>query len=224
MLLLWAARPPPRGVSSKRAGSPVDGRALVSRFSSTKSSPRALTGIKVKHHDTTVCLGVLIDSGADESLMDWDFVSKLNLKTEQLSQPIEASALDGSVIFRVTHKTEPLTVIIGDHQELMCFYLYSSNQHSLILGFPWLKEHNPHIDWSTGRVLNWAESCNNKCLRSCHDFNVKTAFNAVSINCDTDSETPDLTSVPRCYHDLGEVFTKSKATSLLTDPMIVPLT
>ena len=96
----------------------------------------------------------------------------------------------------------------------MCFHLYSSTQHSLILGFPWLKEHNPHIDWCTGRVLNWADSYNDKCLTSCHDLNVKTVFNAVSVNCDTDSETSDLTSVPRCYHDLGEVFSKSNATSL----------
>ncbi len=54
------------------------------------------------------------------------------------------------LIFRGTHKTEPLTLIIGDHHELVCFHLYSSTQHSLVLGLPWLKEHNPHIDWSTG--------------------------------------------------------------------------
>lgn len=138
----------------------------MSRFSSVESPPRALTAIKVKHHDTTVGLEVLIDSGADESLMDWDFAKKLNLKTDLLARPIEASALDGSLIFRVTHKTEPLTVIIDDHHELMCFHLYSSTQHSLILGFPWLRKHNPHIDWSTGRVLGWAASCDDKCLMS----------------------------------------------------------
>lgn len=44
-------------------------------------------------------LGTLIDSGADESLMDWALAVKLNLKTELLSQPIEASALDGSLLF-----------------------------------------------------------------------------------------------------------------------------
>ncbi len=44
------------------------------------------------------------------------------------------------------NKTEPLEVIVGDHHELMCFHLYRSKQHCLILGFPWLQEHNLHID------------------------------------------------------------------------------
>ena len=98
--------------------------------------------------------------------------------------------------------------------EFMCFHLFHSNQHSnpLILGFPWLKEHNPHIDWSTGKVLNWAGDCT-KCLKSCHDLNMKPVFNTV-VHPDTDPELPDLKSVPGCYHDLGEIFSKSKATSL----------
>ena len=96
----------------------------------------------------------------------------------------------------------------------MCFYLYCSTQHSLILGFPWLQMHNPHIDWCTGRVLTWAEGCRNTCLNPCHDSNVKTVFNTVSVNLGTDPEPPDLTSVPSCYHDLADLFSKSKATSL----------
>ncbi len=43
---------------------------------------------------------------------------------------------------------------------------------------------------------------------------MKTVLNAVSVYFDTDSEPPDLISVQSCYHDLGEVFSKSKATCL----------
>ncbi len=184
----------------------------MSRFSSADPSPRPLTEIQVTHQETTVCLEVLIDSGADESLMDWGMAKKLNVKAEQLSQPIEARAIDGSALFKVTHVTESVTVIIDKHQELMHFHLYSSPQHPLILGFPWLKKHNPHVDWVTGRVVNWGGSCGDKCFMSCHDSN--TMFNTVSINCATTSDTLDLARVPPCYHDLKEVFSKSKATSL----------
>lgn len=107
----------------QQAGSPVDGRELVSRVSCTEFPPRALTEIQVKHHNTVVSLEVFIDSGADESLMDWGFAKRLNLETEQLAWPLEASALDGSRLFKVTHKTEPWNVIIGDHQEHLCFHL-----------------------------------------------------------------------------------------------------
>ena len=42
---------------------------------------------------------------------------------------------------------------------------------------------------------------------------MKPVFNTV-VHPDTDPKLPDLKSVPGCYHDLGEVFSKSKATSL----------
>ena len=138
-----------------------------------------------------------------------DFARKLYLHTEP--QPLEASALDESLIFKVTHKTEPLEVIVGDHHEFI-HHLFHSNQQPLSLGFPLLKEHNPHIDWSTGKDLNWAEDCTKR-LKSCHDLNMKPVFNTV-VHSDTDPELPDLKSVPGCYHDLGEVFSKSMATSL----------
>ena len=64
---------------AKRACLPGDGRVLVSRFSSSDFPSCALTTIKVKHCDTTISLGVLIDSGADESLMDWDFAKTFKL-------------------------------------------------------------------------------------------------------------------------------------------------
>lgn len=47
----------------------------------------------------------------------------------------------------VTHVTEPVAVCIVDHYELITFHLVHSVQHPLILGFPWLKRHNPQFDW-----------------------------------------------------------------------------
>lgn len=33
----------------------------------------------------------------------------------------------------------------------------------LILGYPWLKHHNPHIDWGTGKILGWGRECMTTC-------------------------------------------------------------
>lgn len=126
VLLLWEAGPPSRDLPSKRPGSPVTGRRLVSCISPIKSSPRVLTEVQVKHRDTTVTQGTLIDSGADASLMDWALVHKLNLRTELLSQPIEASALNGSPLFRVTLKTQKVLVKIDDHESNMSFHVFST--------------------------------------------------------------------------------------------------
>lgn len=57
-----------------RAACPAKGRSSVER------PLRALTEAKVKHDDTSKNLGALIDSGLDESLIDWDFALSLNLR------------------------------------------------------------------------------------------------------------------------------------------------
>lgn len=157
-------------------------------------------------------LGTLIDSGADESLMDWGLARMLNRRTERLSQPIQASALDGSPLFRIMHKTEKILAKI-DHENNMSFHVFSAPLRSLVLGFPWLRKHNPHIDWHTGKVLGCGEGCTKDCVKACHNSDVSESIYTVSVSRTTDSVLPGLTSVPHCYHDLGEVFSKKKATS-----------
>ena len=46
----------------------------------------------------TPARGALIDSGADESVIDWELAKLLNLKAIPLVHPINASALDGRLI------------------------------------------------------------------------------------------------------------------------------
>ena len=196
------------------AACPTKRPKVVSQLMDPNHAPRNLTPIKVKYHDTTMSLRILIDSGADESLMDWDLAQKLKLNTKQLSKPLKASALDGTLIFKVTHKTELLKVIVDDHHELMNFHLFHSHQHPLILGFPWLKEHNPHINWQTGEILGWGKDCANHCGFNSVQGKDMTSINQVSLNVTTEPETSDLRSVPSCYHHLREVFSKTKAMSL----------
>lgn len=87
---------------------------------------------------------MLIDSGADESFMDWRLAKRLKLTVFPLPKLLEASALDGRLLYRVTHRTEPLKVVMGNgHSEQLGFYLFSSPSHPLILGFPWLAQHQP---------------------------------------------------------------------------------
>ena len=36
----------------------------------------------------------------------------------------------------------------------------------VIVGLPWLKIHNPLVDWSTASIVNWSVFCHANCLRS----------------------------------------------------------
>ena len=186
----------------------------MSQFSSSKSSPRTLTPVTVTHHDISHDSHAFIDSGADESLMNWGLAKKMKLKVELLPQPIEASALDGSPLFRVTHKTEPIRMTVGSHFETLSFHLYHAPQRSIVLGLPWLRKHNPLINWETGRVINWAPSCRTTCLKPHDAPTKKTVAHTTCHPPHIDSDIPHLFSVPTCYHDIKTVFSKSKATSL----------
>ncbi|KAF7641341.1 hypothetical protein LDENG_00284490, partial [Lucifuga dentata] len=64
--------------------------------------------------------------------------------------------------------------------------------------------HNPHIDWDTGVILGWSASCHQLCLKQAAP-NQRTLLPSAS---------PDLSKMPREYHDFGEVFGKAKALSL----------
>jgi len=66
---------------------------------------RTLTPIQVKHHTLTITMEALIDSGADESLMDEGLARKLGLTTKRLGRPVMASSLNGQELFVITHAT-----------------------------------------------------------------------------------------------------------------------
>ena len=63
---------------------------VVSQFTASGSALRTLTKVKVMHHTTTE-LKALIDSGADESLMNWDLAEELGLKSELLVNPLNCT-------------------------------------------------------------------------------------------------------------------------------------
>ncbi|KAK7925711.1 hypothetical protein WMY93_008021 [Mugilogobius chulae] len=61
---------------------------------------------------------VLIDSGADESFLDQEIIQQLGIKTQPLDTPLEAKALNGQVLARVTEKTLPVFLHLSDPPDL----------------------------------------------------------------------------------------------------------
>lgn len=150
----------------------------------------------------SIPLSAFVDSGADENFLDASFATQAGIAVEPLAAPLDANALDGKLIARVTHTTELLKLVLsGNHHEAIRFHVIPSPHTPLILGQPWLKRHNPHFDWVSGRVVSWSTSCHSSCLRSA----LSPAQAAVPLPAPA---PPDLSTVPACYHDLGEVFSK----------------
>ncbi len=137
--------------------------------------------------------------------MDFSLNRSLKVPFDSLVTPLNVTAQDGRPLGsgKVTLLTSPLHLSIHEHQEELCFHLIRSPVFPVILGHPWLLQHNPHLDWSTGAILSWGPTCHVTCLiQSSTDSTLES------------QEPLDLSQVPTQYHHLKAVFSKNKSMSL----------
>ncbi|KAK3559268.1 hypothetical protein QTP86_009932 [Hemibagrus guttatus] len=182
------------------------GRTVTGLTSTTSPSNSGLfLPITLTWGDQKHILQALIDSGAAGNFMDISLAKSLQIPTNSLPAPLTVTALDGRPLApgKITHLTSPLDLSTYQHQERMCFHLIQSPEFPVILGYPWLLQHNPHFDWSTGTVLSWGSTCQTTCMGQSSPDPVLES-----------QESLDLSQVPIQYHHLKAVFSKKKATSL----------
>ena len=147
----------------------------------------------------------LLDSGAEESFLDATVAAQWGVPLVEVSKPIVASSLNGQRLGRITKATRPLRMkISGNHQEEISLLIIDTPHSPVVLGHPWMAKHRPQVDWARHEILEWDASCSSRCLREAHPPVVTPQR----------EESPNLAKVPREYHDLGEVFCKSRATTL----------
>src|SRR6266568_2225389 len=98
----------------------------------------------------------LIDSGAQGCFVDKSQVDKG--KTRRLARPIIIRNVDGTqnVAGKITHETR-VKYQIGNQDFDEWFLIMKLGDQSMILGTPWLKEHNPRIDWNENAIelIDW---------------------------------------------------------------------
>ncbi|XDV17726.1 hypothetical protein PO909_023545 [Leuciscus waleckii] len=138
--------------------------------------------------------------------MDHHFAIKHHIPLQPLTQRISVHALNGQDLPIITLSTAPLTLTTsGNHTETITFYIMDSPLAPIVLGHPWLTQHNPKIDWQHRTINEWSTECHKSCLLS--------ACSSVSVSV-LQEKAADLSTVPEEYHDLKEVFSKSRAASL----------
>ena len=116
-------------------------------------------------------------------------------------------ALTGVLLEEVHRAMTPVKILIsGKHQEEMVILVMRSPRVPLVLGRPWMHKHNPQVDWSWGLITGWSPGCHTSCLQSAAGPLPSPQRRTIT--------PPDLSSVPIEYHNLGEAFSKSHATSL----------
>ena len=97
----------------------------------------------------------LIDCGAGGRFIDQNYARKLNLPLIPLSRPLPVKNVDGTPNKKgsIRHKVR-LRLKIGNRYFKETLLVSGLGRQKIILGLPWLTEHNPDIDWQTG-VIKW---------------------------------------------------------------------
>src|SRR5207237_9909985 len=90
-------------------------------------------------------------------------IHQVLLKT--IKQPRNIYMVDGTVYRAgpITHTTE-VPMDIGNHKEKITFLVARLNKHEVILGMPWLTNHQPRIKWGKQEVTFESEHCKVTCL------------------------------------------------------------
>ncbi|KAK3562524.1 hypothetical protein QTP86_034752 [Hemibagrus guttatus] len=99
-------------------------------------------------------------------------------------------------------------------EEISLLVLEESTAY-VILGRPWLEQHNPILSWKTGEVLKWGDTCFTDCFS---EFPVPRSPNpkhlpvrATSIESPLENRSVDI---PACYAHFSNVFCPKRASKL----------
>jgi len=111
--------------------------------------------IEVNTTDTSEVHSIkaLLDSGATGNFIDRDFIRTKGINTRSISRPILVYNMDGSPN-EAGQISEVVDVVLHykTHSERTLLTVSSLGKQNMILGYTWLKDHNPEVDWQTGEV------------------------------------------------------------------------
>ena len=184
-------------------------------------------GVAVRHSQDYTVILALLDSRANATFVNILVIKWLGLPLEPLANPIRVFNVDGTCnsAGNVTHMTT-LTMEYHSHWEELCAEVMDLGKNSLILGYTWLKKHNPVIDWQTGTMKF---SC---CPHSCHLLQNRAKWLSLDEEAERNSlehihqakveapaakkpvHTPEEL-VPPCYHSYLDIFSKKAASQFL---------
>ncbi|GLB36986.1 putative retrotransposable element tf2 155 kda protein type 1-like [Lyophyllum shimeji] len=124
-------------------------------LAATPSRNSLILGVEVVTTDTQEILGLkaLLDSGTSGLFLHICFVREHGITTRTLSWPIPVKNVDGTAnaAGAITEVVD-LVLRYNGHSERVVFAVTDLGEQDMILGYTWLKEHNPEIDWAAGTV------------------------------------------------------------------------
>jgi len=110
----------------------------------------------------------LVDSGATGLFIDHEYVKSNQIPTKKLSVLILVRNVDGTInTAGAISEVAELILQYNGHSERALFSITSLGSQNLILGHTWLEEHNPEVDWKTGKAK--MSRCSPRCCNGCRN-------------------------------------------------------
>jgi hypothetical protein len=108
----------------------------------------------------------LIDSGATDNFINEETWKRLGIRRKELARPVMVHNVNGTENKqgKITHYCW-LRIIKGEKHMLQQFYITALGKDRIILGYPFLYDFNPKINWKWGRSKE--NQYNSKVVTTC---------------------------------------------------------
>uniref|UniRef100_A0A8C5R8C8 Gypsy retrotransposon integrase-like protein 1 n=1 Tax=Leptobrachium leishanense TaxID=445787 RepID=A0A8C5R8C8_9ANUR len=154
-----------------RAGNPNSPLRLLHLSTSSGCSPLLTLPLVLQWGGRMLLQTAMVDSGASGNFLDKAVVDAFCIPITNKPFPLHIQVVDGSSLPSgpVTTETEPLQVTIGPgHKETLRFDIVTTPLFPIILGLPWLRQHDPQVSWSSGTFTFSSSYCTQNCLQKHH--------------------------------------------------------
>ena len=105
----------------------------------------------------------MIESGSAGNFISPATIEKYGLKTQMRDMPLSVTHVQGGLVGVVSEQVT-CEMSLGTHRETLTLNVIPLGRHAIILGMPWLRVHNPNMDWETQKVTFNSEYCNRGCI------------------------------------------------------------
>jgi len=110
-------------------------------------------GLKQEEEEEGITTEALLDSGATGLVMSEEFARRHRFKRTRLERPVYVRNVDGTLNYAgPIVDTVEVEIFFRGHKERTLIDVIGGQKWSVILGMPWLRCHNPEIDWKMGEV------------------------------------------------------------------------
>jgi hypothetical protein len=104
----------------------------------------------------------MVDSGAMGNFIHPRFIELHELVTKP-REPLVINDVNGRLLSCMDRQAE-IRMTIGGHSEMLTFDVAPLGKHNIVLGLLWLQQHDPIMQWSSGKLTFALDYCERHCL------------------------------------------------------------